>query len=426
MLPLVLALSLLSTLLTVLSIVSVYRLTSSRRRARLANARGVHDAPRDSRSSSGCGLSVDPGDAGDPTPRTPAGRLPPVTVLKPLCGADDALEANLETFFRQDHPDFELVFGVEGHTDPAIPVVRRLRERFPKVKSRLVVHSGGRALNPKVNNLEAMLAAQASTTHDLVVISDSNIAVGPSWLVELSAEYLRDPRHGLVMNLFVGRGEETLGATLENLHLAGPVAGSMAVSNELLDNAEAVGKSMMFSRSTFESLGGFASVGSLLAEDFVMGRMFARAGYRVGIAPTTVVNVTARTTVSRFLSRQLRWSLLRSRITPAAYPLEPVISPMLPALLAPLTGPLMPLFILLGLTLTLTRDATQWLRLRGREGLLSALPLGPIKEVALLAVWALAPFLSRVSWRGKRFRVAAGSRLYAERPMTTAASQLWE
>ena len=37
----------------------------------------------------------------------------PISVLKPLCGADDSLESNLETFFNQRYSDYELVFGVE-------------------------------------------------------------------------------------------------------------------------------------------------------------------------------------------------------------------------------------------------------------------------------------------------------------------------
>ena len=48
----------------------------------------------------------------------PTGRTPMVTVLKPLCGADDALEQNLESFFRQAGARYELVFGVEGDDDP--------------------------------------------------------------------------------------------------------------------------------------------------------------------------------------------------------------------------------------------------------------------------------------------------------------------
>lgn len=350
--------------------------------------------------------------------RAPLATLPPVTVLKPLCGADDRLEDNLATFFAQTHPRYELVFGVEGDADPAIPIVRRLRARFPHVPARLVIHDGKRALNPKVSNLQAMMP---HARHDLVVISDSNIAVPTRWLEDLTGELVADPEIGLLTNLFVGTSEETLGATLENLHLQGPIAGSLAVSNLLLPNAGAVGKSMIFSRTTFESLGGFASVGSVLAEDYVMGRMFAEAGYKVRIATTTVDNVCTRTTVKRFLSRQLRWNLIRSRVMPLSYPFEPLASPMLPALLAPFAGSFAAELFLFGVTLTLLRDGLQWLALRGSKGLLAALPLGPLKELALLGVWAVAPFASRVSWREKRFRVASGTRLYADRPMGSPA-----
>lgn len=393
--------SLVTVLLTTLSILAVFRQTQTRRARHLD--RQDTRAPR---------------------------HLPPVTVLKPLCGADDDLEKNLETFFQQDHPDFELVFGVEGASDPAIPIVRRLRSRYPKVQSRLVIHSGqggGRGLNPKVNNLEQMFG-QPGDTHELVVISDSNVAVPTTWLSELTATFLADQNHGLVMNLFVGSGEETLGATLENLHLAGPVAGSLAFADRWLGKTDAVGKSMMFHRPTFETLGGLASVSTVLAEDFVMGRLYQSAGYHVVLARTLVDNVTRRTTVRRFLARQLRWNLIRSRMMGWTYPFEPLASPLLPTLLSPLSGELMPVFFWLGLGLTILRDGLQWWMLRGVRGLAAALPLGPVKELALTAVWAIAPFLRTVAWRGRRYRVGAGTRLYAERPplIATPPTRQWE
>src|SRR5208282_4645409 len=54
-------------------------------------------------------------------------RLPPVTVLKPLCGAEPGLYANLRTFCVQNYPEYQIVFGVRDLDDPALAVVRRLQ-----------------------------------------------------------------------------------------------------------------------------------------------------------------------------------------------------------------------------------------------------------------------------------------------------------
>jgi len=49
---------------------------------------------------------------------------PPVTVLKPLCGAEHAIYECLRSFCEQDYSRFEIVFGVSDSDDPAVAVVR--------------------------------------------------------------------------------------------------------------------------------------------------------------------------------------------------------------------------------------------------------------------------------------------------------------
>jgi ceramide glucosyltransferase len=342
----------------------------------------------------------------------PPTATPPVSILKPLCGADDALEANLDGFFRQRYPEYELIFGVEGAHDPAIPVVEGLRRRYPHVPCRLVVHQGGRGINPKVSNLRHMLDA---VQHDVLLVSDSNIAVSPDYLAGLVA-LLDEPKVGVVTSLFCGVGEESLGATLESLHLNGPVIAAVAASQFAAGRPVTVGKSLLFRRSTFERLGGFESVASILAEDYVLGRMFREAGYQVRVAPEVVHNVVVHTPLSAFLRRHQRWGLIRFRLNPVNYALEPLGSPLAVALLAPLLGASLAPALLWALALGLLRDAFQWWRLRGPAGLARALPYGPLKELLILGVWATAPFVRHVSWRGRRVRLSAGTRLYAQTP----------
>ncbi len=336
-----------------------------------------------------------------------ADEQPPVTVLKPLCGADPGLEENLESFFAQDYPGFELLFGVQNPDDPAVIVVHELMARYPSVPARLVVHPGVNAINPKVDNLLGMLP---HASHDLLLISDSNVLAPAHYLSEMVATRAAHPNTGLVTNLFAGTGEDGLGSALENVQLNGFCASGAALPT-LLGDALVVGKSMLLSREQFEGLGGFDRVKNMLAEDFVIGKMFQHAGLEVRIAPTVLQNVTRNMTVQAFMRRQLRWSMLRARLRPWAQLSEVVTSPlaMLPAAWA-VMGPAAITWCVLLLAL---RDVGGWVALRGwRRAWVPAL-LSPVRELVLLTVWLRAPLKRHVVWRGHKVRLGAGTLVYA-------------
>ncbi len=66
----------------------------------------------------------------EPEPPRPD-RMPPVSLLVPLHGAEFALEENLRSFADQDYPELQLVLGVARSDDAALPIARRIAAAFP-------------------------------------------------------------------------------------------------------------------------------------------------------------------------------------------------------------------------------------------------------------------------------------------------------
>ncbi len=337
---------------------------------------------------------------------------PPVTIYKPLKGIDEELEENLRTFFRLDYPVYQLLFGVVDPADPAIPVVRRLLEEFPDHDARLVVGAPSFGLNPKVENLAAL---EPYRRHDVILISDSNVRVRPSYLKE-TACYLADPKVGLVTNVFSGVGEHQFGATLENLQLNGFIAGNIATASALGVTC-VVGKSMMMSSAVLRRIGGLAAVRNLLAEDQAIGMKVRKAGFQIRLSHHVIENVNTHRDLYWFLNRHSRWFKIRRRLALPFFLLEPLANLTVVGLVWALSdetgiawGGLAVLF-----GLAMFRDAVQARWLRGAFPKLRHLPLSLIKDLFLLPVWFDALVNHRVLWRGHRFVIGRMTRLRRER-----------
>jgi ceramide glucosyltransferase len=337
---------------------------------------------------------------------------PPVTIFKPLKGVDEGLEANLRSFFELDYPTFQLLFGVADADDPAIPVVQRLMADHPSRDAHLVVGNPMFGLNPKVENLAAM---DRFRKHDVILISDSNVRVRPSYLRETVC-YLAEPGVGLVTNLFAGVGERQTGAVLENLQLNGFIAGGVAMAS-LLRVTCVVGKSMLMPVAALEAAGGFAGVRNLLAEDQALGVRIRNAGYRIRLSHHVIDNVNHARGIRWFLNRHSRWYKIRRRMALAAFLAEPMANLTTVGLVWALSAESgvawSGLLLLLGLGVV--RDALHTHRLRGSLPKLRHLALSPVKDLLMLPVWFDALVNTRVHWRGHRFLIGRATRLRSAR-----------
>jgi ceramide glucosyltransferase len=341
---------------------------------------------------------------------------PRVSILKPLAGIDDELAENLASFAELDYPDYEIILGVASREDPAFDVARRFAQKVPR--ARLIVTNPDDATNPKVAQL---LSLERAATGAIVVISDSNVRVTPSYLDPLIAE-LSQPGVAVASSVIAGTGEQSLGAALENLQLGALIAPGVVASAYLAGRAITVGKSMAMWREPLHRIGGLTRVAHLLSEDHMLGRAFAQAGFKVRVSLTPVANLNVACSLRRTIERHTRWAKLRRSIAPVGFVLEPILSPIVIATIACLALPTKLLFLsFLACVVLQTLSAIAMTRvLRGRAPRWYWAPLELVRSYVLFFCWLRACASRRVSWRGHDFELARGSAIIPAEPSVWA------
>jgi len=331
-----------------------------------------------------------------------------ISILKPLCGADDGLAESLERFATLDYPVYELLLGVKDRSDPAYAVARAVEARWPR-HVRVVLQRGAPGLNPKINQL---LTLNAAARYDIVLISDSNTRAERDYLHEVAAHFA-DPEVGLVTHALVGRGERTLGAAMDNLHLTTAIAPGVVSAKLFAGHDIVVGKSMALRREDLRELGGFRAFADVLAEDYFIGRAVGeQLGKRIVIAQSPVTAVASHKTVGEFLSRYRRWSVIHRHAVPlSVYVGVPLLSPMTLALVACTLSPSFWQATLAGVVAKLGIDVATARLVRRMPITCETIAALLLKDLLINYCWAHGLVSNTIDWRGNARVVRKGTRL---------------
>ncbi|MGD0162753.1 MAG: glycosyltransferase [Candidatus Sulfotelmatobacter sp.] len=332
--------------------------------------------------------------------------LPPVSVLKPVHGLEARLKENIESFFRQDYPDYEILFAADEANDAALDVVREVCARYPQVRSRVLV-TGTPWPNPVVHSFHCMAETAA---HEILVTTDSDVEVDSRYLREIVPPLL-DPKVGMVTCVYRGKNAAGFFSGLTAIGMSVEMTAGVLVANLLEGMKFGLGPTTVVRKDSLASIGGYTALRDYIAYDFAIGNLIAKAGYRVVLSGHIIDHVVNQKSFGRMWQNQLRWAQTTRYSRPKGHFGSGLIFAMPYGLLGFLAAAGLGHWgigaVLLGVAV-LNRLAEAWLVgwMVVRDPQVRRAPwLYPLRDLLGFAVWFASYLKLRYVWRDSRFEL---------------------
>jgi len=339
--------------------------------------------------------------------------LPPVSILKPLHGLEPNLEANLETFFQQDYPNFELLFCARHANDPGLLVAKKLAQQYPNVSARIFSCGEPPWTNAKLYSLERIWQEAAN---DLLVIGDSDVRVSPNYLREVVKPF-SDPKVG--MNTCIYRGVPTKGfwTRLEALGFSVEMTSGVVVAEMLEGMKFALGPTMVVRRECVEALGGFGFMADYHADDYFLGNAVAKSGMAVALSHHTIDHMVVHESFLSSIHHQVGW-MRSTRFSRPKGHLGTILTFAMPYGILGFAAGLTSNHLGLGISLLaiavagrIAQSIVAGYIAVGDRAALTLCWLYPLRDLLGAFVWAGSYLSSTMMWRGELYLLNDGGRL---------------
>ena len=333
--------------------------------------------------------------------------LPAVSMIKPVHGLEPQLRENIESFFRQDYPKFEILFGADTDEDAALEIVREVGARYPHVASRIIVHGLPPWPNPQTYSLHCL---SKEAKYGVLVASDSDVEVAPNYLREVAAPLLK-PDIAMTTCLYRGKNVGDFWSNQTAMLMSVEEPAGTLVANLLEGMKFGLGPTIAVRKEALEKIGGYEKFYDYSANDFILGNLIHKAGYQVVLSSHIIDHIVNQSTFRKMLQNQLRWRVTERYCRPKGYLGMGLIFAMPFGILGFLAAGLLgawPLGTALLAWAVVNRlveaYAVGWMVLRDRP-LLKKIWLYPTRDLLGFIVWCMSFGGTKIAWRSSRFEL---------------------
>jgi ceramide glucosyltransferase len=350
------------------------------------------------------------------------GFAPPLTLLKPLHGAEPGLEGYLETFFEQEYPEYEILFCTRSPEDAGLAIARKVAARYPNIPAKFLSTNGQPDyINAKAASMELMESAAA---HEIMVISDSDVRVTPDYLRAVALPFA-DPQVGGmtcpyrgVAALGTGKGVG-LWARLEAVGMSVEMTAGVLAARAMEGMQFVLGPTMAFRRETIRRIGGFKVTADYCADDFVLGNETFKHGEQIVLSHHAIDHMVINADFLDSMKHQVRWMKSTRFSRPAGHFATSLSFSMPFGILGLVSGlalghPYWGLALLGWAVATrLALSCAVGRAVVGDRSWFSLLILYPIRDLLGFGFWVAGYWGKKVLWRGRVFELLPGGRMRA-------------
>ncbi len=350
--------------------------------------------------------------------------FPSVSILKPVHGMEAQLRENIESFFKQDYPAFEILVAADTEDDAALDVVREVSARYRQVPCRILIIGNPPWPNPPAYAFHRMMEI---ADNEILVTSDSDVEVAPNYLKEVVAPLL-DSKVGMVTCVYRGKNAAGFWSGLTALGMSVEMTAGVLVANLLEGMKFGLGPTIAVKKEAVRGIGGYQVLGHYFANDYMIGNLIDKAGYRVVLSQHAIDHVVNQRSFQKMWENQLRWAKSTRYSRPKGHLGTGLIFAMPYGVLGLLSGVALGMPALgasLLATAVLNRLVESWLvggKVVQDPVTQKHLWLFPVRDLLGFIVWVASYTEARSVWRGKIYELQGDKIALREKEGTSVAA----